>query len=622
MELKQDLVADVEPRLKKFAGIVVICIGLIIFRLYYLQVLHGKLYRLFSEENSIREIPLSAARGIFWDRHGAILADNRPTYDLVMVPQYVVAPQQVFETLKKNLSVSDERLRIQWEKRLHQPSYEPISILEDVSQDIVSWVKAHKNPWGQWSEAIDLRGVDIRLRFARDYPDGDSAAHVLGYVREISPKKLKEFREQYPGSYRLGDFVGVRGLEEVWDLDIRGEDGFIQKVINAIGREVILPEVEKDLTQKETIHGNHLKLTLDARLQKKARDYFKEKNKGGAAVALDPKTGAVLLLYSAPSFDLNQLSGKLDQAYWQEVTKSPKKYLLNRGIQGAYPPGSTYKIVTATAALEAEAVKPTDTFYCRGALLFGNRPFHCWRKEGHGAVQFLRGLIASCDVYFYNLGLKTGVDRIAKWAKEFGLGKKTGIGLPNERSGLIPSSAWKKETFGQEWQEGETLSVAIGQGADSVTPLQGAVMIATVANGGKRVHPYLVESIIDPVTGKEEPVEKEEPTKTKLSPEILKQVKEALIGVVADGEGTAHRLSALGIPMGGKTGTAQVVSLGKNCSGDACEDHAWFVAFAPAEDPKIALAVLVEHGGHGSSAAAPLAGELIKTYLENEKETF
>lgn len=620
MELKQEVTQGLEPRIKNLSWGMLICIALIFFRLYYLQGIRGAFYLLFSEENSVREIPRPSARGVLWDRNGKILADNRPAFDLVLIPQYVLDPPKVLATLNQNLHLGEDWLQAVWEKRKSLPPFQAISILEDVSPDVVSWVRAHKNPWGKLGREIDLRGVDIRLRYVRDYPQGEIAPHVLGYVREIDAKRLKEYQEKWPGRYRLGDSVGVRGLEEVWDTEIRGEDGFVQKVVNAVGREIILPELEGELVQKEAMHGHSLRLTLSARLQQVAHDYFLEKGKGGAAVALDPNDGSVLLLYSAPAFDLNRLGGRLDQSYWKEIITSPKKYLLNRAIQGAYPPGSVYKIVTGMGALSEEVVGPANTFYCGGTMRFGNRTWHCWKDHGHGVVSFFRGLVASCDVYFYNLGLKLGVDRLAKYAFALGLGSPTGVGLPNERSGLIPTSEWKKKFKGEEWQEGETLSVAIGQGADLVTPIQAAQMIAMIGNGGKKIQPHLVTSTVNPLTGEEKRVKKEARPENKnsatLSPEILKLVKEALVGVVGNPEGTAHRLSLLGIPMGGKTGTSQVVSLGKDCRGDRCEDHAWFVAFAPAEDPKIAVAVVVEHGGHGSSGAAPLAGEIIKEYLK------
>ena len=617
MELSQGHIQELEPRLKKFAVFVFLVTLAIGLRLYYLQGIRGKFYHFFSEENSIRENTIPALRGVMWDRNGVPLVDNRPAFDLVLIPQYVLDSKKTFQTLAKGLNIPLEKLEGKWADRFRQPAYQPIVLQQDIPMDIVSWVKAHKTPWGVLSEDNDLRGVDVRLRYSREYMDGDIASHVLGYVREIDADRLKNFQKKWPGRYHLGDQVGLRGLEEVWDVTLRGQDGFQQKVVNAVGREIMYAGIQEELVQKKAVDGQHLKLTLDTRLQKVARDFFR--GKSGSAVALDPRDGAVLLLYSAPSFDLNLLGGDQGSEYWKEIAAKPEGYFLNRALQGAYPPGSTYKIVTGIAALHEGVVGLDDKIHCGGGLQFGNHFFGCWRKGGHGSVDFHRSIVASCDVFYYTMGLRLGVDRLAKYAWALGLGTQTGIELPDERSGLIPTSEWKLKARKDPWHEGETPSIAIGQGYDLVTPIQSAQMVSMVVNGGHKIRPYLVQSQADPITGAESLVTRNPPPKKEgdvdLRPEILEQMKKALIDVVAGAEGTAHRLSALKIPMGGKTGTAQVVALGKSCGGHLCKDHAWFVAFAPEENPQIAISVLVENGGHGSSGAAPLAGELIKTYL-------
>lgn len=618
MELKNDVLQELAPRLSRLALVLLGCLAVLVGRLYYLQGVRGNFYRFFSEENSIRETKLSAARGLLKDRNGIILADNRVAFDLVLVPQYVLDPPAVLQTLARHLNISPDFLEKKWQRRLIQPAYQPISLLEDVSLDTVSWVKSHQNPWGILGKEIDLRGVDIHLRYERDYLSGEMASHVLGYIGEIDNRRLEEYQKKWPGHYRVGDAVGVRGLEEVWDLEVRGKDGYVQKVVNAVGREVAGSGLDAELINQKAIPGRNLQLTLDARLQQKAQDYFRDKE--GAAVALDPKTGAVLLLYSAPALDLNRLSGRRDPHYWEQIATSPKHYLYNRAIQGAYPPGSVYKIITGTAGLHEGMVDKLGGIYCDGGLRYGGREYGCWRKTGHGSVDFYRGLVSSCDVYFYRLGLMLGVDRLAKYAQAFGLGAPTGIGLPNERSGLVPTREWKRKVYHDEWYEGENLVIAIGQGPVLLTPIQAATMIGMVANGGKKLHPYLVEKMDD------QPVEHETPEPVELLQEpILRKVRETLAGVVSDPQGTAHSLTRFNIPIGGKTGTAQVVGKEQSCHGEDCGDHAWFVAFAPVADPQIAIAVLVEHGGHGSSAAAPLAGELIQTYLgknDGNKKTF
>ena len=285
-------------------------------------------------------------------------------------------------------------MKAKWEGRYKQPAYQPLVILQDVPLDLVSWVKAHKSPWTDLEQEIDLRGVDIRLRYERDYTDGDIASHVLGYVREIDAERLQTYQKSFPGRYKLADQVGIRGLEEVWDQRIRGEDGYSQKVVNARGREIFYSGVQEELESKEALNGNHLKLTLDTRLHRVARDFYK--GKSGATVAIDPRDGAVLLMYSAPSFDLNRLGGEEGNQYWHEISTNPAKYLLNRSIQGAYPPGSTYKIVTGTAALQEGLVKPDEKIYCGGGLHFGNRRFGCWNSGGHGPLSYHRGFESGC----------------------------------------------------------------------------------------------------------------------------------------------------------------------------------------------------------------------------------
>lgn len=610
MELTQEYCQEIEPRVRKIAGIVLVCMLLVLGRLYYLQAIRGNFYRFFSEENSIREAAIPALRGVMLDRNGTALVDNRAAFDLVLIPQYLLDRKKVFTTLERFLKIPHPLLEAAWAKRLSQPAYQPIVLLEDTNRDVVSWVRAHKSPWGRLRGDLDLRGVEVQLRYEREYSDPDIASHVLGYLREIDRERLKKMEEKTPGRYHQGDQVGIGGLEEKWDMALRGEDGFQQKVVNAVGREIVFAAVEEDLIQKEAKGGEQLQLTLDARLQKIARNYFQGRR--GAAVALDPRDGAVLLMYSAPSFDLNRLGGERGNEYWNEIANHPDRYLLNRAIQGAYPPGSTYKIVVGLAGLQEGVIKPGSQFHCSGGFQFGNRRFGCWKSQGHGTVSLHRALVASCDVFFYNVGLRLGVDRLARYARGFGLGSLTGIGFPNERSGLIPTAEWKRRVTKNPWHEGETLSIAIGQGYNLVTPLQSAVMVATIANEGKRVRPYLVKGQGVPAASRGEVV---------FSKEAVAMIRKSLIGVVAEAEGTAHRLSLLQIPMGGKTGTSQVVSLGKGCGGGRCEDHAWFVAFAPAENPVIAISVLVENGGHGSSAAAPLAGELIQAYLQKDEKT-
>lgn len=618
MELVREYVDDIRPQFKRGIWIVVGLLLILTLRLYQLQIAKGKYYRSFSEQNSVKVTHLPALRGLILDRNGVILAKNRPRLDLVLIPQYVVDADRVLETVSKKFQFSTEGLVKLWDRRKLQPAYRPISLVSDIPLDSASWIKARKTPWEPLTADWDLRGLDIEARYERDYLAGDSSSHLLGYLREIDSRRLSEYQTKWKERYQKRDVVGVRGVEEIWDPWLRGYDGEVQKVVNAVGQEIRDPQIEKDLSRVSPRPGKHVKLTVDARLQQRASELFK--GKSGAAVAIDPSDGGVLLLFSAPTFDLAKLTGSGASHYWEEIVENPKEILFNRAIQGSYPPGSIYKVVVATAALQEKLITPQETIYCPGHLTFGNRSFLCWREGGHGMVSLHRGLVESCDVYFYHLGMRLGPDTLARYAHLFGLGAKSGIELKEEKGGFIPTTSWKErvgdpKTMRQAWWPGETLSIAIGQGYNQVTPLQAAFMIATVANGGQGGRPHLLLALVDPETGEEQKISPHAAPTTTLSPFALALVRSGLIGVVAEEGGTAHRLATLGIPIAGKTGTAQVVARGKACKGSQCEDHAWFVAFAPVENPRIALAVIVEHGGHGSSAAAPIAGELIREYL-------
>jgi penicillin-binding protein 2 len=616
MRLVQEYTADIEHRFK-YATFAVLALFLIVAaRLFYLQVMRGSFYHFFSTENSIKEIKVSAVRGMIFDRRGQVLVDNRPSFNITVVPQYVVDPERMMESLERLLRISRQEIWEVWSKRVEQPSYQPLVVKKDVTSDEMALIRSHKNPWFDPLDPYDLRGVDVEVAYQRNYPESNIATHVLGYVKEIDPQRLAEYRKAYPGRYRIGDQVGMRGLEERWDLVLRGEDGYEQHVVDAVGRQVDYEGIASQLTNKQAVAGQSLKLTIDRDLQEVARDLFAGRK--GAAVALDPRDGAILAMYSSPSYDLNRLAGPEGNSYWSEIVSSPEKYLLNRAIQGGYPPGSTYKIVTATAALSEGVVKPDENLYCGGALVYGGRPYHCWAKGGHGQISIHRAIVSSCDVFFYHMGLRLGVDRLAKYANILGPGRSTGVPLSGERTGLIPTSEWKEKRFGVPWQGGENLSIAVGQGYDVVTPIQNALVAAHIANGGREFELHFVEAAYD-VEGKETYRWKPPPEKRlPISPDVIETVKDGMVGVVGEVGGTGHRLSSYKVKMGGKTGTAQVIAMdsGARCVGERCRDHAWFIGFAPADDPEIAAAVVVEHGGFGASAAAPIVGAMLQKYYD------
>lgn len=619
MELSQEYTSDIEPRYKYLLVVVAVFLLVVIGRLYYLQVIKGEFYHFFSTENSIKETKIPAVRGMIFDRRGQALVENRPSFELSITPQYTVDPPAAFDSIKRLLGIPREEVEAAWAGRFKQPKYQALVIKDDITPEEVSIIRARKNPWYEEGDEYDLRGVDVNVRYRRAYPQGDIATHVLGYVREIGKGRLKRYREEYPGRYFMGDDVGVRGIEEEWDLELRGRDGFTQRVVNAVGREVDYAGIADQLEHRDAVPGNSLVLTIDRDLHELARRMFGEKS--GAAVALDPNTGAVLAMYSAPSYDLNRLALPGADEYWSGIATNPRGYLINRAIQGAYPPGSTYKIVTGISALSEGVVTPEEKVLCTGGLLYGGRVYHCWARGGHGWIKFHRSLVQSCDVYYYTMGLRLGPDRIAKYANMLGMGKKTGIKLADERSGLIPTESWKQKRFGVEWQKGENLSIAVGQGYDLVTPLQNAIMVAQVVNGGKKIKPHLVEAVYDR-DGNEvyrwKPPERVE--QLDIPADVLERTKAAITGVVQEG-GTGGRLKAYEVTMGGKTGTAQVVSLDAVCVGEKCRDHAWFVGFAPTDEPEIAAAVVVEHGGFGAAAAAPIVGAMMQRYYDIQHGT-
>ncbi|HEY2986341.1 MAG TPA: penicillin-binding protein 2, partial [Candidatus Binatia bacterium] len=461
----------------------------------------------------------------------------------------------------------------------------------------------------------DLPGVTLRTRPRRSYVESGMAAHLLGYLSEIGPRQLKT---QKANGYSMGDEIGQFGLERRWEEFLRGQSGGQQVEVDALGRRVrVLHEVED-------VPGHNVILTLDKDVQQTA--YEALQGKEGAIVALDVSNGAVLAMASTPAFDPNVFARGVTAQEWRNLMTDRLHPLNNRAIHGQYPPGSTFKIVLAIAALEEGAVQPDTHLGCAGSMAFGNRVFRDWKKEGHGSVDLHRGIVQSCDVYFYQVGQRLGVDKIAHYARALGLGAKTGIDLDDEKSGLIPDSEWKKKRYGQPWFPGETPSIAIGQGYVTVTPLQMANMMATVANGGTLYRPWFVrkvESLDGTVIREYEP---EEISSITFKEGTLEQVRKALADVVNSGEGTGGAAKSQVTQIAGKTGTAQVAEMRGNTIKSEnlaylIRDHAWFVSYAPADKPEIAVVVIVEHGGHGGSAAAPLAKKVIEKYLAVRGET-
>ena len=585
--------ADIQGRLLLIRVVVLIIVGLLVVRLWQLQVRDGDYYRDLSRDNRTRSVVLHPVRGFIYDRNGILLANSVPSFNLYVELSDVPDREALIGRLVELLPLDQSELNKTMEAYVGET---PIRLKKGVSLKEAAIIESHR---------LDLPGVAIRPEFQRNNPEGVYAAHVLGYVGIASEEQLA--REEFQG-LPSGSAIGQYGVERIYERTLRGRAGRKLIEVDALGHEKRMISVDKPHV------GNDVYLTIDFRLQKLAEDLLGEE--AGAIVALDPQTGDILALASRPSFDPNALSRGLRADAWNDILQDERHPLTNRAIQGQYPPGSTFKIIMATAALETNAIELTETVRCGGRFRFGRRTFRDWKKYGHGAVDLHKAIAQSCDVYFYRLGDRMGVDTIAAYAKQFGLGARTGIDLPGEKTGLVPSSEWKQRTRGEPWYPGETISVAIGQGFVTVTPLQMAKVIGMIANNGIALQPHVVRGVRG---RKGEWIEEWSPTQSvplTLPAHQLEAIQAALAAVVT--EGTARRARSSMVRVAGKTGTAQVVSLRSKSKEDTPKqfrDHAWFVAYAPFEHPSIAVAVLLEHMGHGGSAAAPLAKELIEAYV-------
>ena len=556
----------------------------------------GNEMRKLSEQNRIRVKKVIAPRGIIYDRNGKILADTRPSFNMYVTPEDIKDFNQTIDGLAKLLNLDREEIMNKLKAASGFPPSFPVKIKPDISMDEVAKVEANR---------VYLPGVSIQIEPKRNYPYGNMMAHMLGYVSEISDEemKAKEFK-----SYSLGDFIGRYGLERAYESHLRGIDGEKRVEVDAMGREV------RTLETKDSTPGNSLYLNINLEIQTAVEKAYDGKR--GGCIAVEPKTGAVVALLSRPAFDPNKFAGGISKEDWKAIITDKTHPLQNRVTQGRYPPGSTFKIVSALKALDEGIINERTSFTCRGGFPFGKRVFKCWKKGGHGTVAVHRGIVESCDVFFYNVGLKLGIDRIHEMADAIGLGKVTGIDLPGEKNGLVPSSEWKKKTYGEQWYEGETLSVAIGQGAVWITPAQLLQLSVFVANDGVTFKPQIVNRIVSPEGKTLKTFEPVMNSNTKLKKETVRIVKEGMWGVVNEPSGTAHGSRLQTISMSGKTGTAQ--SVGEK--GKSLGDHAWFIAYAPSEEPGIAISVLVEYGGHGSSVAAPVAKLIVESLYKPKIE--
>ncbi len=586
-------------------------------RLYYLQIKKGDDYTKLATEVFVREEEVVARRGNILDREGRLLADDRIYYEITITPQFVSDKERVAASLSSVLPIDKSLILKKLDEARYEPKFLPVVIAGDVSYEWVAALSEKLSTVYATDATLDLSGVDVRDIPIRRYVEPFLFAHVLGYLREIDKPGLAKAREKFGERISLGDLIGAAGVEESYDLDLRGFDGTLGRVVDARGREIVFNEDVSLLKQRATLApkpGYTLKTTLDFDAQTAAANALVGKK--GAVVALDPNTGAVLALYSTPGYDANRITKNIDKEYWKLINLGEDKFLFNRATQAMYPPASTYKVVGLAAAIHSKKIDPeTFSLSCGGGMQFGNRFFKCWKAGGHGRVTPLIGLAQSCDTFFYKMGLLMGVDGLAHYANMFGFGQKTGIDIPFEKAGLVPTAAWKEERRHEKWQESETLSIAIGQGFDLTTQLQNAVSVSLVANGGYRVVPHVGMEILDDKGQVVKKIETEK-IKTELAgSDAIKWVQNGMIAVV-HGAGTAGRLKLSPYKIAGKTGTAQVIGHDSRArAGVNTEAHALFISYAPYDDPKIAVAVMVEHGRGGSFAAAPIAMAVIDAYL-------
>jgi penicillin-binding protein 2 len=595
---RREVPATLRRRLVLSIAAVLVLFGLTLVRLWHLQVSEGEQYRSLSENNRIRLKRVRATRGTILDRHGQILVDNRPSFDIALVPEDAHDVPRTIATLGRLLGPEAGDFAAAVQAAANRPPFEDVILERDIGWDSIVALETHQ---------LELPGVSVQVGPRRTYPFGEMAAHLLGYVGEVSQQELASRQ-----GYHMGDLIGKAGAERYWEDDLRGVDGGQQVEVDAVGRKLrVLSEVEET-------PGNTLVLTVDRDLQLAAERAMGEHE--GAVVALDPRNGDVLAMVSRPAFDPNAFARGIRAAEWRALLEDRRRPLNSKAVQGTYPPGSTFKIVMAAAALEEGVITPFTQIFCGGGLFFGNRTFRCWRSGGHGNLNVHEALVRSCDVFFYQVGERLGIDTIADYAHRFGLGAPTGITLEHESGGIIPSSAWKRQRFGEPWYAGETLSVAIGQGYVTTTPLQMANVIAAVANDGTVYRPQFVKRVERPDGT---PVLEEKPIVNNVlgfKKTTLLQIRQALSDVVNTRRGTGTNGRVPGIEVGGKTGTSQVGRLGERAKQGRMarerKDHAWFVAFAPVSSPEIAVAVLAEHAGeHGGTAAAPIAQKVIAHYF-------
>jgi len=575
-------------RIVGMAGLVGAAFLIIVGQLWYLQVLEGGHFRDASDKNRLRVRPIAAPRGILFDRHGTPLVDNRPAFTLSLIPREMDKPDAILGRVAALLRIPYGEL-LDAVSRVSPDSFVPVRVRRGLTLEEVAKVE-------EWK--LELPGVIVEVEPQRAYPTSRFAAHLLGYVREVNEEQLKQ------GRLRRGDMVGQNGLERLLDEHLRGRDGGERIEVDAMGRPMRL------IQKTEPQPGAQVITTVDRRIQEAAERAMA--GHAGSVVVMDPRTGDVLAMVSTPAYEIDRFTGFIDRAAWVKVVQDPAHPLLNRAIQSQYAPGSVFKIVVTAAGLQEGTLTPMDRVHCAGEFHLGAWTFKDWKKGGHGTVNLHHAIVQSCNVFFYQAGLKVGASALAQYANAFGFGQPTGIDLQGEKFGLIPKP--KLDRRGRKvWNGGETVNMSIGQGPILVTPMQVARFMAALANGGVLWKPRLVQRVERPDRG----VVWSDPGRVtghvELSPMVWAFLRQAMWSVVNDG-GTGAAARIPGLDIAGKTGTAQTIAHSKAERG---EDHAWFASFAPAKEPEVVVVVLVERGGKGGQVAAPIAKKILNAiFLE------
>jgi penicillin-binding protein 2 len=614
-------------RYKYIYAVVITTFFVFSLRLWYLQIISGSELRDFSEKNRIKQVKIPAPRGLLLDRHGKNLVQNLPGFEAILTPQYITNLDEMAGRLAPILGMEPDKIvtRVQRSRRVNGP-FATIRLKENLSREEVFRLKRIN---------LDTPGLEIRETIIRYYPLKQNGAQLFGYVSEISKKQLPLLNDLYKGvmKFEQGDIIGKSGLEENLERQIRGADGvsFIQ--VDAHGRETSLrnPNIIGDkITDQDAVHGSNAVLTIDRDIQEAAYKSFTDLKRIGAVVAMK-SDGQILAWLSGPSFDPNEFATAISSQTWSTLINDPFKPLRNKVIQDHHSPGSTFKPLVALAALEEKKITDTQIIYAPGVFYFGRRPYHDHQRGGHGNITVYEAIERSSNVFFYQMGIKLGVDKMFDYISLLGIGQKTGIELAREVPGIMPNSAWKKQYRGEEWQEGENLSTAIGQGFVNTTLLQMVVAYNTIGLGGKVYKPYVIQKILDQegkVLQENFPtmirdVSQTQPNGVKISEKTFSIVREGMRRVANGDRGTARYWKIPGVEMAGKTGTSQVMNFSADQIYSNCESkpihmrhHGWYIAFAPPVNPEITVGVLAEHSCHGSSGAAPIVRDVIQSYFQ------